>query len=455
MKYVGSRQFYKGIIAIAFPVMAQMLIQSLVSLVDNFMVAGLGDVKMSGVNVAGQILYLFQVLINAVCTAGGIYMSQFFGADNEKGMKQSLIFKLILAFISILVSMFCCMVIPHRILSLMINHNADAEAIITVGTQYMFIMGFAGIPQTICAVLSSSLRELGDVKPPLVISVFATFLNTFLDWALIYGKFGLPPMEVSGAAIATLIAMTIQLLAFLIYIIIKKPPFMIRRKEEIYVDKALFIRMLRRCLMTIFSEMILNVSGTYMTALFNGRGGAEVVSGMASAFAITNLFFVAFSGVNTAIGVMLGKTLGKGELAQAREEESKLLFASLLLGVMMGFVGMLTVFLIPIVFGSLSSSAQVVCRKMVSGIALFMPIMVYVNAQYAVSRAGGDTTSLLFVDGITTILLILTGILFTTKFTTLDAVSMYMICRCVDFVRILLAGVLLKKERWLKNLVAE
>ena len=40
---------------------------------------------------------------------------------------------------------------------------------------------------------------------------------------------------------------------------------------------------------------------------------------------------------------------------------------------------------------------------MVSGIALFMPIMVYVNAQYAVSRAGGDTKSLMFVDGMTTV----------------------------------------------------
>lgn len=128
---------------------------------------------------------------------------------------------------------------------------------------------------------------------------------------------------------------------------------------------------------------------------------------------------------------------------------------ALIFGVIMSFVGMLTVFLIPIVFGSLSSSAQTICREMVSGIALFMPIMTYVNAQYAVSRAGGDTASLLFVDGATTVLLILTGILFTTKFTQLSSVAMYMICRCVDFVRITLAGSLLKKERWLKNLVTE
>ena len=250
-------------------------------------------------------------------------MSQFFGAGNEKGMKQSLLFKFILAFIGIGIYMFCCMGIPYQILSLMVKNNKDAGAILAVGTQYMFIMGFAGIPSTICAVLSSALREIGDVKPPLVISVCATFLNTFLDWVFIYGKFGLPAMEVRGAAIATFIAMSIQMLAFIIYIDKRNPPFMIYRKEDLFVDGSLFIRMLRKCLMTIFSEMILVVTGTYMTALFNGRGGADVVSGMASSFAIANLFFVAFSGVSTAIGVLLGKTLGHGDLQQALEEKNR------------------------------------------------------------------------------------------------------------------------------------
>lgn len=73
------------------------------------------------------------------------------------------------------------MVIPTQLLSLMVRNNTDAGAILTVGTQYMFLMGFAGIPATICAVLASALREIGDVKPPLVISVSATLLNTFLD----------------------------------------------------------------------------------------------------------------------------------------------------------------------------------------------------------------------------------------------------------------------------------
>ena len=54
-KLFGPASFYKKALLIALPVMLQMLIQNMVSLIDNFMVSGLGDVKMSGVNISGQI----------------------------------------------------------------------------------------------------------------------------------------------------------------------------------------------------------------------------------------------------------------------------------------------------------------------------------------------------------------------------------------------------------------
>ncbi len=59
---------------IGIPMKLQSLNQSLGSLVDNFMVAGLGDVKMTGVSVAGQILFTFMVLSNAICAAGGMIL---------------------------------------------------------------------------------------------------------------------------------------------------------------------------------------------------------------------------------------------------------------------------------------------------------------------------------------------------------------------------------------------
>ena len=62
-RYFGPGQFYKSALSIAVPIMLQQLIQSMVSLIDNFMVAGLGDVSMSGVSTAGAVLFVFFVYI--------------------------------------------------------------------------------------------------------------------------------------------------------------------------------------------------------------------------------------------------------------------------------------------------------------------------------------------------------------------------------------------------------
>lgn len=451
-KYFGPSSFYKEVIAIGLPIMLQMLIQNLVSLIDNFMVAGLGDIKMSGVNIAGQLLFVFMVLINTICTSGGIFMSQFFGAGDKEGMKQSLKFKLILGVLGFLIYVVICFVIPDKVLRLLVVNNTDAEEILSYALQYIHIMGFVGIPMTLATILSSSLREIGKVKPPLVIAISATLLNTFLDWVLIYGKFGLPALEVRGAAIATVIAMSFQAIAFLIYIFVTKPPFLIPLKELFKINWQLFFSILKKSLMVLSSEMLWVVSETITTALYNSRGGADVVSGMASSFAIANLFFVAFGGITSATGVVLGKTLGQGDLSGAKQKKNWLMMSANIFGVFMCFFGLLTMLLIPIVFMNLSHEAQTLCKKMVFGMSLLMPAWVYINTQFAVSRAGGDTMMGMIVDGATTLLVIIPGMFLMTFLTPIGPVGMYMIIKMVDFPKILVANLWLKKEKWLKNL---
>ena len=201
-RYFGSLSFYRQALMIGVPVMLQSLIQSLVSLVDNFMVAGLGDVKMSGVSVAGQILFVFMVLSNAVCAAGGIYMTQFSGARNNMGMRQALRFKFLLIGSFIALYLLVCFVFPRQILGMMVIGNAEAEAILDAGEEYMRLMGFMGIPFCISVVLATSMREIGQVRAPLVISVIGTLVNCALNWVLIYGNLGAPRLEVRGAAYA-------------------------------------------------------------------------------------------------------------------------------------------------------------------------------------------------------------------------------------------------------------
>lgn len=290
----GPASFYKSALAIGLPIMAQSLIQTMVSLIDNFMVSGLGDVKMSGVNIAGQILFVFMVLTNAICASGGIFLTQYYGAKEKHGMQQALCFKIIVTGAAFFVYILVSMIIPRTVLSLMVIGNSQADLILDQGVQYMFLMGFVGLPMVISSVLASSLREIGQVKAPLVISVAATIVNTFFNWVFIYGNLGAPRLEVRGAAVATIIARVVEMLIYVIYVIKIKPPFLITLKSFVNIDWKLFCDILKKGGMIIFSEMVWVVSETVTTALYNGRGGADVVSGMSSSFAIANLYFVAF-----------------------------------------------------------------------------------------------------------------------------------------------------------------
>lgn len=454
-KYFGTADFYRKAVIIALPVMIQCLIQNLVSLIDNFMVSGLGDIKMSGVNIAGQILFVFMVLEGTICTSGGIYLTQFSGRGDKKGMRQSLIFKIILSAIALIIFSIVCFVIPRQVLGLMVIGNAQAEEILDVAVVYMKLMGFVGIPMSISGILSSALREIGNVKPPLIISVIATLINTALNWVLIYGNLGAPRLEVSGAAYATIIARIVEMIMFIAYVYSKNEPFLAAKSDWLNIDWNLIWTILRKGGMVLFSEMLWVISETITTALYNGRGGAEVVSGMASSFAIANLFFVSFNGINTATGVILGQTLGRGELDKARKQKEWLLTAALIFGFVMTGVGLLTMFLVPVVFANLSLEAQTISKQMIFVMALFMPMWVYQNAQFAVSRSGGDTLMGMVVDFCTTLLIIIPGIFALALLTDLGPVNMYLGIKLVDVLKVAIAVIWLKKERWVKNLAIE
>lgn len=455
MKF-GSASFYKRALSIALPVMAQLLIQNLVSLIDNFMVAGLGDIKMSGVNIAGQVNFVFLVLVgNVLCNGGGIFMSQFKGANDKGGMQQVFRYKLIVCLIAAFAYTAFCAINPAPVLSLMVHGNAEAAAIVEQATIYQRVIAWTWIPMVITAAISSSLRETGEVKVPLIISIIATLINTCGNYILIYGNFGAPRLEVAGAAIATIIARVVEMLTFIIYINVKKPDFYSHVKDLFKVKPSLAGTILAKSGMIAISELTWVLSETVSTALYNSRGGAEIVSGMAAGFTIANLFFVSFSGIFTATGVIMGSTLGAGKLAEAREQKSWILNGTIIFGIFFGLLGCVSTLLIPLVFANLSEAARAVSRGLVFTAAAYMPVWCYCNGQFAVSRTGGDTMMGVIVDLTANFLLFLPGMFLMTYLTNWSPVLMYAIVKLSDVEKLIVAAIWLRKERWLKNLAKE
>ena len=150
--------------------------------------------------------------------------------------------------------------------------------------------------------------------------------------------------------------------------------------------------------------------------------------------------------------MILGKTLGAGDLEEARKEKTWLLSGSAVFGLLMMAFGFGTTLIVPVVFGRLSTSAVAICRNMVMLMALFMPVWVYMNTQQAVARAGGDTAMGAYADSLLTLFVMIPMVILLGQYTEVGPVWMYGCVKLIDLVKVAVFHVWLKKERWLTNL---
>jgi putative MATE family efflux protein len=456
IKHFGPWSFYREVLGIALPVMLQQLIMSMVSLIDNFMVAGLGDTSMASVNVANQLNFVFIVLINTICQAGGIYIAQFRGAGDTEGMKHAYRFKVIFALIASALYFTLCWTIPERMIAMMTMGNASQDAIVLIGSRYLRFTSFTLIPIGLSSAIGTSFREIGQPKIPLFISAAATLVNTVGNWFLIYGNLGAPRLEVSGAAIATITARVFELAVFLIYVRRRAVPFFVGFSRILMIHKKLIRDILAKSGMIFLSEASWISSETIMTALYNSRGGAEVVAGMAAGWTMANIFFLLFGGIWTSAAVVIGGTLGAGRLDEARDRAVWIKSGSVAAGVIIAVLGSAAAtLLIPVVFSNLTAGAKSISLGLVYVIVLYLPLWALLNAQFAISRSGGDAAMGMYTDLSVNTLLFVPGAFVLAWFTTLEPVAMFAILKLSDIPKYLVSRYFFKKERWVRNLAHE
>lgn len=449
---LGPASFYKRALAIALPAMLQQLVMSLVSLVDNFMVAGLGDVSMAAVNVANQLNFIYFVVTNTLTMAGGIFIAQFKGSGDEAGMKHAFRFNVVATGAVSFLYLVLCQAVPEALLGGMLRGNAVGPAIVAEGAAYMRIVSLMWVFIGLSNSIGAALRVTGDSRTPLLFSVAGTLTNTFFNWILIYGNLGAPRLGVAGAAIATDIARGLEFALFAAFLARKRPAFAFRPLSLFRIDGKIFAAVLSRSWMMIFSEGTWVMTETVMSAIFNGRGGAEVVAGISAGFTIANIFFLAFTGIHTATGAIVGVTLGSDRLDEARDQARWIKSGAVVMGLALGAIEAVSVLIIPLVFGNLSSDARSITRLMVWAISAFMPLWTLLNAQFAISRSGGDALMGFMVDVIVSLVLFLPLLFSLALLTPIHPVALFICAKSTDAVKAAVAEWWLKKERWLKNL---
>ena len=211
---VGSPM--KLILGFALPTLLGMLFQQFYNLMDTMIVGKLlGAQALAAVGSTGSISFFVIGFCTGVCSGFAIPVAQQMGAGDFSRMRR---YVSNAAYLSILFSVALTAVTGLLCRTILTIMNTPAD-IFADAYAYIFII-FMGIPATfLYNLLAGVIRSLGDSRTPVYFLALASFLNIFLDFALILWF----DAGVAGAAIATVVSQGISGVACLFYMAKKYP----------------------------------------------------------------------------------------------------------------------------------------------------------------------------------------------------------------------------------------
>ena len=452
---IGSRDFYRRTMAIAVPIMIQNFITNFVGMLDNIMVGRVGTDSMSGVSIVNQLLFVFNLCIFGGLAGVGIFTAQFYGKGDDKGVRYTFRFKVILALVITLLGV----LILHFGSSTFIwkflhedGGSGDAEMTFHYAKEYLFVMYFGLLPFAATNVYAGTMRETGETVTPMRAGVIAVLVNLVGNYVLIYGKFGAPALGVVGAALATVISRFVEAVYVVVWMHTHKErnTFLEGVFSSFRIPAGLVGNIIVKGTPLLLNEALWSAGMTVLNQNYSMRG-LSVVAAMNISSTISNLFSVAFFTMGNATAIMIGQELGTGDTEKVKVDADLLTWFSVFLCAVSGMMLFTVSGIFPRIYNT-SDEVRRIATSIIRIGALCMPIYAYMNAAYFILRSGGKTIITFLFDSCFAWVFSIPLAYVLAHFTSVPITEMYLAVQLLDLVKCVIGYVLVKKGVWINNI---
>ena len=308
----GDAPFWRRVMKLGLPIALQNLLSASYSLVDTLMIAGLGSVALSAVGMAGQWSFLFNMLLFGICSAASMFVSQYWGSKEHDKIKRSAGLTILITCSLCTVFVFCLALFPKAFVGFL----TDDPTIAAAAVDYLRIIVWAYPATALTLTLGAVLRACEYVKLPTVVSAISTVLNVFFNYALIFGKLGMPAMGIRGAALASLISAWVGPVLLIAVSLLRRNILYGKPREFFSIPKEFFGLFVRRATPVVFNESMWGLGTFLLNAIYTnydpvGYAARTILS------TFENIAFVAFVGLCNAACIMIGKSVGEGKIERA------------------------------------------------------------------------------------------------------------------------------------------
>ena len=445
---IDNKKMMKQVGLIAGPIALQSLIASSLNLVDNLMIGGLGELALNAVGVSVQIYFIFWMLVFGFSSGNATFMAQFFGAADYLNIRRTTGFALTVNFSMGVLFFLVAVLMPEQVLHIFTNIPEVIEA----GTPYVRTGAFCFLLIPITQSFTIALRATQQTHLPLIASVTGFCTNTFFNYCLIYGHFGMPRLEIQGAAAATVLARVVELSIVLFFVFIRGNIIKGEIREYFSYSRALALRIVRNSIPTTLNETLWGLGTSMYVAAF-ARIGVTAGAAYQACNTISNLFSMLAFSIGDAALIIIGQKLGEGKYEESYEMGKKMLLLSIIVGVVMGGISLLFGKPILGLFDFTSAGADMAWKTFIVFSCMIWLETYNGTLIVGILRCGGDTTFAALAEVGTVWLIGVPAAFITSLYLGWPIYLAVMAVRCESVVKGVLVTVRFFSKKWVRNVI--
>lgn len=336
----------RALIIFAIPLFISSLFQQLYNTMDIMIVGNfLGDTSLAAI---GATAAVYEMLVGFALGVGNglsIVTARSYGSNDEDTIKKSVAGSLVIGLGITIVIMIIAKVLLLPLLELL---NTPANIIDEAHT-YIYTVTISVGVMFLYNLCAGFLRAIGNSMMPLVFLIVSSVLNIVLDIVFIT-QFN---MGIKGAAVATVIAQGVSAALCIIYIYIKCPV-LIPKKKHFIIEKELYKELLGQGLS--MGVMLLIVStGTVILQTAINKLGYLIIAGHTAARKLSGFVMIPVSAVSMSLATFVSQNKGANQGSRIREAVRYSNIISIVWG---GIVTIILIFFAPTLMRALSGSAE-------------------------------------------------------------------------------------------------
>ncbi|MCY4093395.1 MAG: MATE family efflux transporter [Caldilineaceae bacterium] len=304
----------RRVFTLAWPVIGESFLETLLMVVDTWMVAQLSTAAVAGVGTSVQVMFFVIAALGSLSVGSSVLVAQAFGAgklaDAARLSRQSIVWSLLLAIpLAVLGSVFAA--------PIMGLFGAEDD-VTRIGVEYLQVSMATVVVLIVLLIGGGALRGLGDSQTPMRVTAVANVVNVFLNYGLIFGMAGLPALGAVGSAWGTFYSRLLAA-ALLLYVMWRgRQGVSIAGRKGWRPDIKVASSVLRVGVPAALEQLLIATGFTLMTIIVASLGTASLAAHRITFNALSLSFLPGF-GFGIAATALVGQSFGAQEPEQGAE----------------------------------------------------------------------------------------------------------------------------------------